>query len=450
MNTPSDIGDKPGGPRPWWQRFWRESDITAQAGTSTTAASPSATRLMVQAPTHKPSEVPAGPDRITKEALLRLAPAGPAQEEPPDLLQQRARFWATATHDLCQPAQALALFLERLRRLPAEACAESLHGYLQSSMQDLTRLLAGLMELAQIEAGEVQASRMVVSVDELFFRVREQLADQAQAKGLRWVVRSNGRSVLGDAALLERVLLALGRNALRFCAQGTVLLSARLVQGGAAVRLDVSDSGPGIAERDHAKIFEPFVQRNVATLQEPSRPSLGLHIASRHCQLMGTQVQLRSALGRGSRFSITLPLAHEGIKVQGADLPKALETFGLDGLRVALFDTDQERADMVAAWLRSWGCVLIDAQSLDTAKAGQAQAIVCAWQADAPLQSGQHIRALRAGVGSHIPACMIHADLGNAQVMLDLPAATAVLGQALQAGQLRAWLRRVLRTEALP
>ncbi len=409
------------------------------------AASPIASGLLVQAPTHKPSEAPVQPGRITKEALLRLRPAGPARDEPLDLLQQRASFWATATHDLCQPAQALALFLERLRRLPPEASAEVLHGYLQSSMQDLTRLLAGLMELAQIEAGEVQASRMVVSVDELFFRVGEQLADQAQAKGLRWVVRSNGRSVVGDAALVERVLLALGSNALRFCAQGTVLLSARLVQDGVAVRLDVSDSGPGIAERDHAKIFEPFAQRNVATLQEPSRPSLGLHIASRHCQLMGTQVQLRSALGRGSRFSITLPLADERIKLHGADLPQDLETFGLDGLRVALFDADDERASMVAAWLRGWGCVLVDAQVLDAAEALQTQAIVCAWQANTPLEASQRILAIRAHVGSHIPACVINADLGNADALLDLPAATAVLGQAVQAAQLRAWLRRVLR-----
>jgi hypothetical protein len=251
--------------------------------------------------------------------------------------------------------------------------------------------------------------------------------------------------VLGDAALLERVLLALGSNALRFCAQGTVLLSARLVRDGAAVRLDVSDSGPGIAERDHAKIFEPFAQRNVAMLQEPSRPSLGLHIASRHSQLMGTQVQLRSALGRGSRFSITLPLADERIKVHGAGLPNPLETFGLAGLRVALFDTDQERAAMVAAWLRSWGCVLLDAQAMDAAKPLQAQALVCAWQADAPLQAGQHIRALRALAGSQIPACVIHADIANAAFVPDLPAATAVLGQALQAAQLRAWLRRVLQ-----
>ena len=88
---------------------------------------------------------------------------------------------------------------------------------------------------------------------------------------------------------------------------------------------------------------------------------------------------------------------------------------------------------------------LVDAQVLDAAEALQTQAIVCAWQADAPLEAGQRIRAIRARIGSHIPACVINADLGKADAVLDLPAATAVLGQALQAAQLRAWLRRVPR-----
>jgi hypothetical protein len=89
--------------------------------------------------------------------------------------------------------------------------------------------------------------------------------------------------------------------------------------------------------------------------------------------------------------------------------------------------------------------VQVDAQVLDAAEALQTQAIVCAWQADAPLEAGQRIRAIRARMGSHIPACVINADLGKADAVLDLPAATAVLGQALQAAQLRAWLRRVPR-----
>lgn len=450
MSASSGNSRGPGGLRAWWQRLWQRPATDAPAGPSSTATSAASTELAVQAPAQQQVEVELEPGRITKEALLRLQPAGPLGEAPPDVLAQRASFWATATHDLCQPAQALALFLERLRRLPPQASADALHGYLQSSMDDLTRLLTGLMELAQIDAGEVQASTMAVSVDELFTRLREQLAGPAQAKGLRLAVRSYGQSVLTDPALLERILLVLGRNALQFCERGTVLLSARLVQGGTAVRIDVSDSGPGIAERDHLKIFEPFAQRNAANPQGPSRPSLGLHIASRYARLLGADLQLRSALGRGSRFSITLALAAQERR-EGDELPTTLEAIGLNGLRVALLDADQERARTVDAWLTSWGCLVVNdlnldvVQTVNAAEGFQAQAIVCAWQADAPLSAGKHIEALRAGNASQIPACIIYADLGTSATIPNLPAATAVLGQPLQAAQLRAWLRRLVQ-----
>ena len=429
--------------RAWWQRIWRAAGANAPMAHSTIATSAAPTEIAVQAQTQRHAEAQLESGPITKEALLRLQPAGPFGETPPDLLEQRASFWATATHDLCQPAQALALFFERLRSLPPHASADALHGYLQSSMEDLTRLLTGLMELAQIDAGQVQVSTMVLSVDELFSRLREQLAAQAKAKGLRLVFLSKGQSVVGDPALVERILLALGRNAFQFCERGTVLLSARPVQGGAAVRIDVSDSGSGIAERDHAKIFEPFAQRNMANPRGPSRPSLGLHIASRHAALMGTELKLRSALGRGSRFSITLPLTAKQ-QHDGGQLRTALETIGLGGLRVALLDPDQERARTVGAWLGSWGCLVVN--DPDAAQGLRAQAIVCAWQADAPREAGQHIEALRAANESHIPACIIYVDSGRGDAVPNLPVATAVLGLPLQAAKLRAWLRRAAHT----
>lgn len=438
--------------RAWWQGLWRKSAARAPAAQASVASHADMNALAAQATPQSQQQTQQQqiPGRITREALLRLQPAGPASEAPPDLLAQRASFWATATHDLCQPAQALALFLERLRRLPPQASPDALHGYLQSSMDDLTRLLTGLMELAQIDAGEVQASTMAVSVDELFTRLREQLAGPAQAKGLRLALRSRGQSVTADPALLERILLALGRNAVQFCARGTVMFSARPVHGGAAVRIDVRDSGPGIAERDHLKIFEPFAQRNVANPQGPARPSLGLHIASRHAQLLGSGLQLRSALGRGSRFSITLPLAAQQRREADA-LPTTLEALGLNGLRVALMDDDLERARTVGAWLRSWGCVVVSdlypdaVLTLPAAPGNPIQAIVCAWREDAPGSAGQHIEALRAGHATEIPACIIYADLGTSATIPNLPATTAVLGQPLQAAQLRAWLRRLVQ-----
>ena len=439
MSAVSESTGKPGGLRAWWLKLWRPSFALAPRQAQAPDASPT--------PRAGPSPASQGqgvePTRITKEAVLQLPAAGPEPEPTPDLLQQRANFWAAATHDLCQPAQALALFLERLRSMPPQAPTQALHGYLQSSMEDLTRLLMGLMELAQIDAGEVQASTMAVAVDEVLSRLQEQLTAQAHAKGLRLVVRSRGQFVVGDAALIERILLALGRNALQFCERGTVLLSVRPVQGGRALRLDVSDSGPGIAPRDHRIIFEPFAQRNLADPQGPRRPSLGLHIASRHAQLMGTRLQLRSALGRGSRFSLTLPLADVPAALRCKEQAHVLESWGLDGLQVAVCDKDAARATLVRGWLRSWGCVVAGEPAQDGIPSPEVQAMICAWQAHAPDAAARQIEAFRAGREKPLPACIIDFD-GGASGLPEVPADTTFLGQPVQAAQLRAWLRRAV------
>jgi signal transduction histidine kinase len=382
------------------------------------------------------------PPKITLEDVLRTRLTPLPRDEPPDLLRERAAFWAAATHDLCQPAQALALFLDRLRRQNTQGVEPALQDYLDSSMRDLSRLLEGLMEVAQIDAGEVKPAMAHVSVHELFMRVHQQLAAQAQAKGLRWAVRCGQHQVRSDAALLERIVSALAHNAVRFTHQGTVLLSARVVDGGRQLRLDVSDSGPGIAQRDHSKIFEPFGQRPASGQAGPLRPSLGLYIASRNAHMLGSSVRIRSALGRGSKFSVVLPLlpAH-GAPAESTPISGAAPQ-GPQSIPIAFIDEDRDRALLVRGWLQSWGFKVLAADSLSSAPMQAPQAIVCAWQAEGPGLALETIAAWRGRFGAEIPACLIHVD-ADADVSATGPSSTtAVLANPLQPGQLRAWLRR--------
>lgn len=439
MSGAPGVRDKSGGALNGWLQRWRKAK--AAPAIQVTVAAPEA--ALVQSNESANTQVNDADDtgRITRESLLRLRGAGPAPEPEPDLAQQRASFWAAATHDLCQPAQALALFLERLRNLPPQAPSDVLHGYLQSSMDDLTRLLSGLMELAQIDTAEVRAGMTPVSVNDVLYRVREQLLPQAQARGLKLVIRSNGQYVLGDPVLLERILVAVGRNAVQFSAHGTVLFSVRPVRGGAAMRLDVSDSGPGIAERDHRIIFEPFGQRNATNPQGPTRPSLGLYIASRHAALMDTRLELRSALGRGSRFSITLAKVVDRPTDPARAITSALVSSDLSGLRVVLIDSEKALAPQIADWLQSWGCVLVNAQTLQATPSTSVQAIIHVLQMDDPLTAIGHIQSLRGPTEAWIPACVI--GPGSERLAIaQLPAETTVLSFPVQAAQLRAWLRR--------
>jgi signal transduction histidine kinase len=119
----------------------------------------------------------------------------PPMERPSlqDALAQRAAFWSAATHDLCQPAQALALFVDRLQCLPADPKAQQVHAYLDSSMQDLTRLLNGLLEVARLDAGQVLPAFAPVSV-------LEETPGGVWVSGLKGSVQiiTVGQSFVGD------------------------------------------------------------------------------------------------------------------------------------------------------------------------------------------------------------------------------------------------------------
>ena len=431
MSGPSELVDAVAGS---WRTWWAKRNGTAMSSQD----------LVSSGRADGSRELPesSAPKKITREDVLRTRAIPLPEDEPPDVLSQRAAFWAAATHDLCQPAQALALFLDRLRRQNPQGTAPALQDYLDSSMQDLSRLLEGLMEVAQIDAGEVQPVMAPVSIYDLLMRVSEQLTAQAHAKGLRLELRCRQHFVRSDAALIERIVFALAHNAVRFTSRGTVLLSARIVDGGRQLRLDVSDSGPGIAERDHRKIFEPFGQRPAIGQSGPLRPSLGLYIAMRNAQMLGSSVQLRSALVRGSRFSLTLPLLPADLSPVETTPISAGAPPGLKSIPIVLIDEDASQAELVQGWLQSWGFKVLGKGALSSAPLEVPKAIVCAWREESPGLALETIATWRKQFGAEIPACLIHVKAEADLSALDTSFGTVVLSHPLQPGQLRAWLRR--------
>jgi len=418
----------------YWRSWWAKFNAAAAPGQG----------FVSSGGTDGSRELPesSAPKKITREDVLRTRSAPLPADESPDVLSQRAAFWAAATHDLCQPAQALALFLDRLRRQNPQGVPPALQDYLDSSMQDLSRLLEGLMEVAQIDAGEVQPVMEPVSIHDLLARVSEQLTSQAQAKGLRLELRCRQHFLRSDAALIERIVFALAHNAVRFTSRGTVLLSARMVDGGRQLRLDISDSGPGIAERDHRKIFEPFGQRPAIGQSGPLRPSLGLYIAMRNAQMLGSSLQLRSALGRGSRFSLTLPLLSAHLSPVETTPISAGPPLGLQSIPIVLIDEDASQAELVQGWLQSWGFKVLGNGALSSAPLEVPKAIVCAWREESPGLALETVATWRKQFGAEIPACLIHVKAEADLSALNTSFGTVVLSDPLQPGQLRAWLRR--------
>jgi len=215
----------------------------------------------------------------------------------------RSRLMAAASHDLRQPVHALSLFLGLTAAEPLPAAQARRIALAQRSVESLSAQFDALLDLARLDAGALRVEPRAVAMRPLVENVVEAMRAQAEARGLVLRLRACDAMALTDPLLAERMLRNLVANAIRYTDRGGVLVALRAPAGGGA-RLQVVDTGIGIAPAEQAQVFEEFAQAEGAA----GRGGLGLGLAIvRGCAtLLGHAVSLRSAPGRGSRFTIDL------------------------------------------------------------------------------------------------------------------------------------------------
>src|SRR6185295_10841592 len=219
--------------------------------------------------------------------------------------------------------------------------------------------------------------------------------------------------VRSDPLLLERIVLNLVSNAVRHTQRGAVLVGCR--RDGAALRIEVRDSGPGIPAERHAEIFDEFTQLNNPERDRNKGLGLGLAIVSRLAQLLGHRVTLRSAPAAGSTFSVLLPRGTPS--PESAPRP-APETADVSGMLVAVVDDDDVVLEAMTALLGKWGCHSMCAGSgteLLARLAGTMRVpdlLVC----DYRLRDGENglgaVEAVREEFNADIPAAIVTGDTG--------------------------------------
>ena len=178
---------------------------------------------------------------------------------------------------------------------------------IRANLGALDGLFNGLLDIARIDAGTVTVTRQSVDVDEIFDRLDHFLRPTSGDLDLDLRFRSDGTQLFTDPVLIEQIMLNLGTNALRNTARGGVLIGARKRSN--CVRLEVWDTGSGIAAADQKRIFDEFVQVGNPERNRRKGMGLGLAIASRTARLLGTEIGLASVPGRGSFFWVTQPIA---------------------------------------------------------------------------------------------------------------------------------------------
>jgi signal transduction histidine kinase len=331
----------------------------------------------------------------------------------------KTRFLAAASHDLRQPVVSISLLTELLREQPLPAAAGPILARIGDSVQALNELLKGLLDLSRFEAGAVQVHKSRIALRLLLTKTTGDEAEAARRKGIALRVHTAPFEILSDAVLLEQILRNLVGNAVRYTRRGGVLVSARR-RGSNRVLLQVWDTGPGIPAQSQANVFEEFVQLDPEGQGRSGGLGLGLSLVRRAASVLGTPVALRSVVGRGSCFSIELPL--DGFEsALGAAV--SVSEAGLRGRLVWVVEDDDGVREALRLRLVGWGATVRDFGSV----AGLRQALADATRvlpdllvSDQRLPDGTGIEVaqlLRTAVAA-LPVLMVTGDTAPADIAM--------------------------------
>jgi signal transduction histidine kinase len=231
--------------------------------------------------------------------------------------QHKSQFLANMSHELRTPLNAIIGYTEMMADGLYGDVGEKAQGVLervQSNGRHLLGLINDVLDLSKIEAGQLVLAMEEYSVADMVATVMAATESLARAKNLRLgsAVAPGLPTGTGDARRLAQVLLNLVGNAIKFTDQGGVEI--RAAKAGDGFELSVVDSGPGIAPADQARIFDEFQQLDSTSTRKKGGTGLGLAISRRIVELHGGRITIESEVGKGSTFTISIPVNAQPVK----------------------------------------------------------------------------------------------------------------------------------------
>jgi len=389
--------------------------------------------------------VDAGP-RVRAEAAAydREERLRAARDEAERANRSKTRFLAAASHDLRQPAQSLTLFgallADRLRGHPQMPLVQ----HLNQAVEAMRTLLDGLLDVSRLDAGIVVPEPAPFPLADLFGKLEAEYAPRARAKGLRLRCRTVRIWVRTDPGLLERLLRNLLDNALKYTYQGGILLGCR--RRGDVLRIDVLDTGVGMPADKLDEIFEEFVQLGNAERDRSRGLGLGLAVVKRLARLLNLPVSVRSVPGRGTRFSVEVPM-HAASRPCAPARPK-FDMEGGGGLALVI-DDEEMILHSLRLVLEAWGWDVLTAPSGDEALLllEGAERMPDVVIADYRLRHGrtgvEAIHDLHALAGEPIPAIVLTGDTSPERIREARRSGFAVLHKPVTLAELSARLAEV-------
>jgi signal transduction histidine kinase/CheY-like chemotaxis protein len=371
-----------------------------------------------------------------------------------DATRAKSDFLAAASHDLRQPSHALGLLVSRMGQFSMQPDMRAVHESLQACVGAIQDLLDDLMDYTRLDSGSQEILQRPISLSDLQAHLVETLAPMAAAKGLRLRLRPTELWAVSDPTLLRRLVMNLAQNAIRYTPQGTVLVTCRPTNNRANVRIDVWDSGVGIAAEQHTLIFKEFFQVGNPGRDRNKGIGLGLSIVKRGAEILGYSIALRSAPGCGSRFSIELPACEpQHVSVQAPiDAPMVSPT-DLNGVDLLIVEDDALSGHALQELMTTWGCQVRTASTPTQAVALLQERVPNIIVSDYRLGDAENgvelIARMRALAGQDIPACVISGDLDGRLVTEVNRLGLRLLHKPVRPAKLRSLIRQLnMRSES--
>ena len=358
----------------------------------------------------------------------------------------KSRFLAVASHDLRQPLHALELFVQALEDTPLPAHAHQLVGNVRRSVDSMEELFDALLDISRLDAGAVRARLDTIPLAEVFERLSFEYAPVARQKGLSLRVMNTSVYVRSDPTLLARIVRNLVANAVRYTERGRVTIGCR--RRGDQVSVEVWDTGPGIPAEKHTEVFQEFAQLGNPERDRRKGLGLGLAIVERLAKLLGHGVELRSTVGKGSVFAVTVARGHHDDYAILDPLAEITARFDLGGRLALLVQSDLAGREALKELLTSWNCEVLTAASGAEMLAGlgglrRLPDLIIA-DGPAPTENGSAVvEMLRNEFNAEVPALLVSAAAGPGGPLEDrdgLP----VLHKPFHAGRLRTLINNLL------
>ncbi|MFU8783462.1 PAS-domain containing protein [Aliidiomarina sp.] len=261
----------------------------------------------------------------------------------------KTRFLALASHDILQPLNAARLYLSAVDTESLSAKTKGLVHKVDNALDSTEHLLSALLSIAKMEQGAMQPQLKHIDLNTILGPLVPEYSVLAEQQDLQFTARLKNLTVYTDPTYLRRIIQNFLSNAIKYTQSGKVLLTVR--KRGEHAELAVWDTGPGIPEQKHEEVFEAFIRLHQGSI---SGVGLGLSVAKRMAEQLECPLQIKSALGKGSRFSVLVPLGSAALVIPRVRPERSNQAYS--GLQILCVDDDPENLAALQALLSKWNC----------------------------------------------------------------------------------------------